>query len=235
MNRRSFLERTCTAGAASLPMATLPASAAQARPRAYARTLLVDAIGQPLRASQLRPHVNYLFHYPYASTPVFLLNLGRALEGHSLSAGGGSAVYHWPGGAGPRRSVVAYCAICPYNLVHPSAEISLISYRPDRARRGVQNGLIHCCADQCQFDPAHGAAVLAGPAHQPLAAVLLSHDPARDTLTAYGTLGAPLFDPFFARFEGQLKARAGAGTRVPVSAQARVWELSAYCPNTVQC
>ncbi len=235
MNRRSFLERTCTAGAAGLPMASLPAFAAQARPRSYARTLLVDASGRPLRASRLKPHVNYLFHYPYAATPVFLLDMGRGMVGQSLSAGGRSAVYHWPGGSGARHSVVAYCAICPYKLVHPSTEVSLISYRRDRGRRGVQNGLIHCCADHCQFDPAQGAAVVAGPAQQPLAAVLLSHDPASDTLTAYATLGAELFDEFFRKYGGQLKARSGARWNAPASRDARVWELTAYTSNSGRC
>ena len=235
MNRRSFLERTCTASAAGLPMAPLPVFAADTRPRSYARALLVDAGGQPLRASRLKPHVNYLFHYPYAATPVFLLDLATAVAGQSLSAGGRSAVYHWPGGAGTRRSVVAYSAICPHNLVHPNAEVSLISYRADRARRGVQNGLIHCCGDHCQFDPAQGAAVLAGPAHQPLAAVLLSHDRATDSLTAQATLGGELFDEFFQKFGGQLKARNGSDWHAPASGRARVWELSAYCRNSVQC
>ncbi len=235
MNRRSFLERTCTAGAVGFSMALPPTYAAQARPRSYGRTLLVDAAGQALRASKLTPHVNYLFHYPYAATPVFLLDLGKAAVGQSLTAGGRSGVYHWPGGSGAQHSVVAYCAICPYKLVHPSADVSLISYRADRARRGVQNGLIHCCADHCQFDPAQGAAVLAGPAQQPLTAVLLSHDPASDTLTAYATLGAVLFDEFFGKFGGQLTSRNGLDPRAPASGRARVWELSAYSRNSVRC
>lgn len=235
MNRRRFLEQTCAAGAAGLPLAALPAMAAPGRPRAYGQTLLVGANGRPLRASRLKPHVNYLFHYPYAATPVFLLDLGKALAGHSLSTGERSTVYHWPGGSGRRHSVVAYSAICPYRLVYPSAEVSLISYRPDRALRGVQNGLIHCCTDHCQFDPAQGAAVLAGPAQQPLVGVMLSHDPASDTLTAYATLGAELFDEFFDKFSGQLQARYGAGWRARVSGPARVWELSAYSRNSVRC
>lgn len=235
MNRRGFLERAWSAGAAGLPLAVRPALAAEARSRTYARTLLVDARGRPLRASRLKPHVNYLFHYPYAATPVFLLDLGRAVAGHSLSVGGHSGVVRWPGGSGPRHSVVAYCAICPYQLVHPSAQVSLISYRADRARRGVQNGLIHCCADQCQFDPAQGAVVMAGPAEQPLSAVLLSYDPGADTLTAYATLGAELFDAFFDKFDDQLQARYGAGWHVQASGQARVWELSTYCRNSVRC
>ena len=40
-----------------------------------------------------------------------------------------------------------------------------------RAQRGVQDGLIHCCAEHSQYDPARGAEVLSGPARQPLNAL----------------------------------------------------------------
>ena len=47
------------------------------RPRIYARTRLVDVHGRPLRLAQLVPETNYVFHYPYASTPCLLLKLRR--------------------------------------------------------------------------------------------------------------------------------------------------------------
>src|SRR5436190_1752737 len=106
----------------------------------------------------------------------------------------GFAAYAWPGGVGPHRSVVAYSAICAHQLVYPTKEVSFISFRKTRAQRGVQDELIHCCADHSQYDPARGAQVLSGPAPQPLCAVLLAYDGAADTLTAYATLGGELFD-----------------------------------------
>jgi len=42
--------------------------------------------------------------------------------------------------------------------------------------------VIHCCSEHSQYDPAEGARVVAGPAPQPLAAILLDHDPASDAL-----------------------------------------------------
>ena len=78
MDRRSFIE-SCTAGAAclSLPLGSI---AADARPREYQRAVLVDEHGQPVKASGLAPLTNYVFHYPFIATPVFLLNLGKPAE-----------------------------------------------------------------------------------------------------------------------------------------------------------
>ena len=73
MDRRSFLE-TCSATAACLTAAaSAPAWSAQAKPRDYARALLVDARGDPLKAATLQPETNYVFNYPFEATPVFLL------------------------------------------------------------------------------------------------------------------------------------------------------------------
>src|SRR5204862_1878736 len=90
--------------------------------------------------------------------------------------------YSWPGGVGRQKSIVAYSAICAHQLVYPTKEVSFISFRKTRAQRGVQDELIHCCADHSQYDPARGAQVLSGPAPQPLCAVLLEHDPKTDSL-----------------------------------------------------
>src|SRR6185295_5414517 len=124
--------------------------------------------------------VNYVFHYPFEATPVFLLDLDKAAEPRALSTKDRES-YGWPGGVGPRRSIVAYSAICAHQLVYPTKDVSFISFRKMRAQKGVQDNLIHCCAEHSQYDPARGAQVLAGPAPQPLAAVLLLHEPAADS------------------------------------------------------
>src|SRR5207249_9866845 len=59
------------------PYTTLFRSAADARPRLYQRVKLVDEDGAALRAGSVPANRNLIFHYPYASTPCFLLNLGR--------------------------------------------------------------------------------------------------------------------------------------------------------------
>jgi len=234
MDRRSFLE-SCTAGAACITAAGgFPAWAGEAKARTYGRALLVDERGGPIHASQLKPQTNYVFHYPYEATPVFLLDLGKPAEPHALSTKDREA-YAWPGGVGAQRSVVAYSAICAHQLVYPTREVSFISYRKTRAQKGVQDNLIHCCAEHSQYDPAKGAQVISGPAPQPLAAVLLQHDPKADTLTAYGTVGGELFHEFFRKYEAKLSLEVGPKARNAVSDQAVVRELDKYCRNQIQC
>ncbi|MDB5873200.1 MAG: Rieske-I iron sulfur protein-like protein [Ramlibacter sp.] len=212
----------------------LPAFAADARPRAYPRALLVNAQGDPVTASSLKPLTNYVFHYPFEATPVFLLDLGKPAAPQSLSTKSRDS-YAWPGGVGLRRSVVAYSAICAHQLVYPTRDVSFISFRKTRAQRGVQDALIHCCAEHSQYDPARGAEVLSGPAPQPLCAVLLAHDPKADTLTAYATLGGELFDDFFKKYEMKLSLEVGPRARNPVTGQTVVSELEKFCRNSIQC
>jgi arsenite oxidase small subunit len=235
MDRRSFIG-SCTAGAAGLSAAAaaLPGWAANAKPREYGRALLVDERGDPLRAASLKPQANYVFHYPYEATPVFLLDLGKPLAPHALSTEDRSA-YTWPGGVGRNRSIVAFSAICAHQLVYPTRDVSFISFRKTRAQRGVQDGLIHCCAEHSQYDPARGAEVLSGPAKQPLCAVLLAHDPKADTLTAYATLGGELFDAFFRKYEMKLSLDVGPKAKNAVAGQSTVRELEKFCRNPIQC
>ena len=234
MDRRSFLG-SCTAGAAGLSAASaLSAYAANAQPREYGKALLVNERGDPLKASELKPQVNYVFHYPFEATPVFLLDLGKSLAPTTLSTQDRNS-YSWPGGVGRNRSVVAYSAICAHQLVYPTKDVSFISFRKKRAQRGVQDGLIHCCAEHSQYDPARGAEVLSGPARQPLCAVLLTHDPRADTLTAYATLGGELFDEFFRKYEMKLSLDVGPRAKNAVVAQSVVRELDRFCKNAIQC
>jgi arsenite oxidase small subunit len=234
MDRRSFIE-SCTAGAACMTAAAaLPAFAADAKLREYRRVLLADAQGEPLRASSLKPLTNYVFHYPFEATPVFLLDLGKRVPPMVVSTRDRDA-YAWPGGVGARSSIVAYSAICAHKLVYPTKDVSFISFRKTRAQRGVQDELIHCCSDNSQYDPARGAQVLSGPAPQPLCAVLLTHNAKSDTLTAYGTLGSELFDDFFRKYEMKLSLEVGASAHALVAGQSRVMELERFCRNAVQC
>jgi len=231
MDRRSFIE-SCTAGAAcmSLPLAAI---GADAKPREYHRALLVDEQGRPFKASDLAPLTNYVFHYPFVATPVFILNLGKAAAPHALSTKGRDS-YQWPGGVGPKKSIVAFSAICAHKLVYPTKDVSFISFRKTRAQKGVQDELIHCCADHSQYDPAKGAQVLSGPATQPLAAIMIAYDAKQDTLTAHGTLGGELFDEFFRKYETKLSLEVGAKAREPAR-EAVVTELSRFCRNSIQC
>ena len=234
MDRRAFIE-SCSAAATCLTAAAaMPVFAADARPRAYARALLTDEFGDPLKASTLMARTNYVFHYPYVATPVFLLNLDAPVPPNQLTTKAHES-YAWPGGVGARRNVVAFSAICAHQLVYPTPQVSFISFRRNRAQKGVQDNLIHCCAEHSQYDPAKGAQVLDGPAPQPLCAVLLEHDPSADTLTAYATLGGELFDAFFQKYEMKLSLDVGPTAHHPVVGRAAVRELAKFCKNPIQC
>lgn len=238
MDRRDFMG-SCSTGLTCLSaLVALPALAVDARRRDYARVLLVDELGDPLRATRLKPQTNYLFHYPFEATPVFLLDLGKPALPQSLSTQNHEP-YAWPGGVGARRSVVAYSAICAHKLVYPTPQLSFISFRKGKALHGstpsAGEDLIHCCADHSQYDPARGAQVLGGPAEQPLCAVLLEHDSRADTLTAYATLGGELFEAFFQKYAMKLSLDVGPRARNPVAGRSVVRELEKFCRNPVRC
>jgi arsenite oxidase small subunit len=135
----------------------------------------------------------------------------------------------------PARSIVAYPAICAHQLTYPTREISFISYRAGKSARNRLGNVIHCCSEHSQYDPAEGARVLAGPAPQPLAAVLLEHDAPTDGLFAVGTLGGEMFSEFFARFEFKLVLEHAGSPRQPVGAAAVVEDLDDYCRQQVKC
>ncbi len=246
MDRRHFIESCSGAGVAATAAclsgaASRPVWAADARPKAYQRVLLANERGDPFKASSLLVQTNYVFHYPFEATPVFLLDLGKAASpSHSaaLKTKSGES-YAWPGGVGARKSIVAFSAICAHQLVYPTQQLSFISFRKgspvNAATPNHGADLIHCCADHSQYDPAQGAKVLGGPASQPLCAVLLEHNPKDDTLTAYATLGGELFDDFFKKYEAKLSIEVGTKAKNAVTQRTTVRELEKFCRNAVKC
>ena len=231
MERRDFL-KLCAAGAAA---AGAPALAADARPQFYARTLLIDEKGAPLRAGQVPVERNLIFHYPFAATPCFLLNLGKPAKGSALLKTVDNRPYEWSGGVGPGRSLVAYSAICAHKLTYPTRDISFISYRPEKSARNRFGNVIHCCSEHSQYDPAEGGRVLAGPAPQPLAAILLEFDSRKDEIHAVGTLGGEMFHEFFEKYAFRLQLEHGSTAHRAVGGATRVQELDSYCKQQVKC
>ena len=230
MQRRDFI-KFCAASAAATGTA---GHAADATPSFYGRARLVNGSGAPLKASTVPVDRNLIFHYPFSTTPCFLLNLGRPAKTSARLATADQRSYEWKGGVGPKRSIVAYSAICAHQLAYPTKEISFISYRAEKSARNKLGNVIHCCSEHSQYDPAEGAKVLAGPAPQPLAAILLEHDARSDELTAVGTLGGEMFNQFFAKYELKLTLEGGA-VRAPAAATCVVQELENYCRQQVKC
>ena len=229
MERRDFM-KFCAASALAAPGTV----AADSSPRFYSRARLVDEKGSPVRAKAIPVNQNLIFNYPFAATPCFLLNLGKPAAATVRLKTAGNEIYEWKGGIGAARSVVAYSAICAHQLAYPTREISFISYRTEKSPRNRLGNVIHCCAEHSQYDPADGARVLAGPAPQPLAAILLEHDPRSDELSAVGTLGGEMFNQFFAKYELKLQLEGGAA-RAPASGTSVVQELENYCRQQVKC
>jgi arsenite oxidase small subunit len=229
MERRGFI-KFCAASVAALGA---PEVGADARAQFYAKARLVDEKGAPLRASAIPVDRNLIFHYPFAATPCFLLNLGKPVKPAQLKTVSGDQ-YDWKGGVGPARSVVAFSAICAHKLSYPTKDISFISYRTEKSARNRVGNVIHCCSEHSQYDPAQGARVVAGPAPQPLAAILLEHDSNSDELHAVGTLGGEMFKEFFDKFGFKLQLEHGA-PRAAVSGTCVVHELENYCKQQVKC
>lgn len=234
MQRRQFLN-ACAVLAGATGVGAASAEWTATAPRLYARTRLVDQHGDPIKVAALATRTNYVFQYPFAGTPCFLLDLGRPLAGADKLLRADGAPYAWTGGVGRQRSVVAYSAICAHKLAYPTREVSFIKFQPERSPTSDGN-VIHCCADHSVYDPSAGARVLSGPAPQPLAAILLDYDAERDELAALGTVGAEQFDAFFTKYDFKLALEYGQGrAHAPVGATTVVRELTQYCRQTVQC
>jgi Rieske Fe-S protein len=234
MERRDFL-RACALLGGAAGMAPCAPTWADAPPRYYARTRLIDIHGAAIRPASLAADTNYVFHYPYAATPCFLLKLGRRVDGVAELRREDGKTYAWSGGVGPQRNLVAFSAICAHKLAYPTRDVSFIRFQKDRSSTS-RGDVIHCCADHSVYDPAAGARVVAGPAPQPLAAIVLDYDAANDEIHALGTIGAEQFDPFFAKYEMRLALEyGGSRARAPVAGTAVVHALESYCKTTIRC
>ena len=166
MERRRFLS-ACAALAGMAGVGEAPAEWVTASPRLYARSRLVDTFGAPLKASKLAARTNYVFNYPFASTPCFLLDLGRPVAGADGILRANGAQYAWTGGVGRSHSVVAYSAICAHKLAYPTREVSFIRFQADRSPTSDANGPWctggHGIVATCALSSAGARMVAAGP------------------------------------------------------------------------
>ena len=232
MKRRDFIQ-IC---AATATCTTLPAAnAAPSQTHLYRRAKLVDEKGQPIRVGGLKAGVNYVFDYPYASTPCFLLRLTAPGPGAADLRTESGQAYRWEGGIGPDRSVVAYSAICAHKMTYPTKQVSFIAYREAPSPVAGPGRVITCCSDRSVYDPAAGARVVSGPAPQPLAAILLEHDPKADEMFAAGTFGGEMFAEFFRKYEFRLQLEMGARARSEVEGTAVVRTLDHYSSQWAKC
>ena len=235
MERREFV-KVCASTAAAAACSPAMALADNPSIRHYNRVKLVDKEGQSLRLKALKTQHNYVFNYPFASTPCFLLSLDKPLtQNVDLKTESGER-YQWPGGVGAGRSVVAYSAICAHKLAYPTSQVSFIGFRKDASAVNSRGKVITCCSDKSVYDPYAGAKVVSGPAPQPLAAILLEYDPGTDEVYAVGTYGGEKFNEFFRKYDFKLSLELGPDkVREKVFGTARVSDLAHYSAQTAQC
>jgi Rieske Fe-S protein len=233
MKRRDFVQ-VCAAATAGLGLPDA-SGAAHLTARLYHRAKLVDDKRDPIRLDALQVGTNYVFDYPYSSTPCFLLRLERPASAViDLKTESGQA-YRWQGGIGAAKNVVAYSAICAHKLTYPTRQVSFIGYRNEPSPVAPKGKVITCCSDRSVYDPAAGARVVSGPAPQPLATILLEHDPKADEVYAVGTFGGEMFAEFFRKFEFRLQLEMGPRARTQVEGATVVKALENYSSQWAKC
>lgn len=198
MDRRKFLDSLAKGASLGLllkfsPLGMLEFVRAQSSANPFPKALLVDKAGNPFKLSSLKPHEPFVFAYPFAATPNILVNVDAELSPVDVKMPDGKN-YRWPGGVGPRKSVVAYTSICPHAYSYAAPNLGAMGYYKPEGTRGPR---IVCCAHISAFDVTKGGEVKVGPAPHALAAVVLEYDPAKDETYATGFLGNPQFDEFF--------------------------------------
>ena len=235
LDRRKFLKVCVGTGAA---VAANPALIAQPTGELTpaAKVRLVDARGRTLEPENLTKGRSYVFHYPYVTTPCFLIDLGVPAEpGSELTTSDGES-YHWSGGVGPERSIVAFSAICAHRMSYPTRSVSFIDYR-HKPMSGTGTGgdwwergqVIYCCSEGSVYDARDGGRVLSGPAPQPLAAVRLEYADSDKALFATGIYGGDMLERFLSEFGFQVAlAHKQDDIWQPATKTARVWPMSEY-------
>lgn len=242
MKRRGFV-KLCASAAAAVGANPEVLAQAGGQIKRYERVLLVDLQGTPVTADTLSIGESYIFNYPYATTPCFLLNLGKPTTRNAALTTESGARYVWDGGCGPQRSVVAFCAICAHKMSHPAKAVSFINYRHEKVsfrnseeQTAERSQVIYCCSEKSVYDPADGARVLGGPAPQPLAAIALEHDPASGHIHAVGTSGGEMYQKFFDTYGFRLALEhETSDVRKPATRVATVVPIADYSRTQMMC
>lgn len=180
----------------------------------WPRSRLVHPDGTPLVAADIDAGSAWIFHYPFVSTPCFLV---RPTDPTATE-------------------LLAFSAICSHKLSHPSRPVSHVAYRAEPVRFVTKGGeirergdVISCCSERSVYDATDDARVLAGPAPMPLARIRLATD--ADGIRAVASQGPDRYARFLDAFGFRLalehgitdvRAHArGTTTAVPAEAYSR--------------
>ncbi len=242
MDRRNFLKISGVSGA----MVAIAPSTITGQLRAddgtlfeaYERVQLVDAEGNPLKATGLKIETNYLFNYPFVGTPSILLDLGEETAKDVKLKSEDGEEYIWKGGVGAKRTIVAYSAICSHQLAHPTPDDSFVQYLA-RGKTTMateqKGGIIVCSSHLSAFDTKQGCKQVAGPAEQALASIIIevAED---DTLWASAVLGPDKFHDYFKRYKPEMKKFYGGKRKAKkrVKDSALTVTLNEYTKEIIQ-
>ncbi len=239
MDRRDFIKTCGTVAVASMIDSSFFSQAlAQQKDgmfQAYKRALLVKQDGSPLKEEDIKLHVNYIFFYPHASTPCYLLNLGEAIQPIEIKLKDGKS-YQWGGGIGSKKSIVAYSAICAHQWSYPTPQYSFMNYYPPNtpSETTKKAGIIQCCAHLALYDPKVGGSVIDGPAEFPLASIVLQEE--GGNLYAVGVLGKDQFQQFFDNYRTELRQQYGSTAKArELVDKCIVMEVDKYVQAVVKC
>ncbi len=238
MDRRDFIKACATVGlVATLDPAVFQRSLASQGNllKSYSKALLVKSDGTPLLESDITPEKSYIFFYPYASTPCFLINLNKEVKATEIKLKDGRS-YTWTGGVGKSRSIVAYSAICAHQWSYPTKDYAFINYYPQEkpSETTKKAGVIQCCAHLAIYDPTQGAKPVDGPAEYPLAAVLITQE--GNNLYATGVIGVDQFDKFFDLYKQELRKEYGSTAKAKTLVdKCVVMEVDSYVKNPIRC
>jgi len=205
--------------------------------QSYEKVQLLDAQGNPLLASKLTAEENYVFNYPHAGTSCLLIALPKATKKDIKLKSELDEEYIWKSGVGANSHIVAYSAICPHQLTHVNKEDAFISYIPTNGKTMAckKDSVIVCGSHLSAYEPSKGCSVIAGPAPQPLASIVLEHHD-DDTLWAVAVLGPDKFHDFFKSFKPELKVQYGGKRKAKklVYASTEVVKLSDFTKDIIQ-
>lgn len=213
MDRRRFLKvmgaATAVAVSPSMITQTLYADDGTLY-KTYTKIKLVDENGKGIKTSNLKKETDYIFMYPYMGTPCLLVDLGEATNKNVKLKSEDGQEYIFKSGVGKDNSIVAVSAICQHQLTHPKPSDSFLNYVPrDKKTMACKcSGVFVCSSHLSAYDPKNGSKVIAGPATQGLADIVLEVD-GNDEIWAVGVLGPDKFHDYFKFFKPEFKETYG--------------------------
>jgi len=241
MKRRSFLKLS---GVSAMSVVVAPSLITQKLYadngdlyKTYEKIQLKDADGNPLNASTLTKEENYVFNFPMVSTPCILVDLGEATQKDVKLKADDGTEYIFKGGVGKTGSIVAYSAICPHQLTHPTPDDSFFQYVPKAGKTMAydKGGVFVCSSHLSAFTPKDGGKRVNGPATEGLTQIVLEIDD-QDNVWAVGALGPNKFHDYLDAFKPEFKKYYGGkrkGKKL-VKVEAKVVKLSNFSKDLIQ-